>query len=193
MRSLFMRIFGFVLIFALGSALPGGLLRVDANPLFASVPQKSGTSAASVPGEPGKRAHQDHNPKHGGIFFMCLDNKHHLEGVLLPSGTFRLYLYDAHTKPLKADQTKEAGGSVQIGESDSAPKIALGPSKKEEALEANLGEGMKFPVTLTVMIHLPGMPPHTRPELFTFKFSKFTDENSSEACVPSMKMQGMCP
>ena len=30
----------------------------------------------------------DHQPKHGGVFFMAPDRTHHLEGVLLPAGTF---------------------------------------------------------------------------------------------------------
>ena len=90
-------------------------------------------------------AHADHKPKHGGTFFMCLDNSHHLEGVLLPPGTFRVYLYDDHTKPLKPDQVKLTSGTIQIGDSEDAPKIPLGPGKKKEALEASLGADVKFP------------------------------------------------
>jgi len=43
--------------------------------------------------------HGDHNPKHGGIFFMAPDVFHHLEGVL-DGGEFRLYIYNNFTEPL---------------------------------------------------------------------------------------------
>src|ERR1700704_5951754 len=40
------------------------------------------------------RAHGNHNPQHGGMFFMGSDNTHHPEGAYLPSGVFRMYFYD---------------------------------------------------------------------------------------------------
>ncbi|MBI3491551.1 MAG: hypothetical protein HY047_07215, partial [Acidobacteria bacterium] len=39
-------------------------------------------------------------------FFMAPDNWHHIEGVYLPSGAFRLYLYDDFTKPLKTAEAR---------------------------------------------------------------------------------------
>jgi hypothetical protein len=148
-------------------------------------------SQGSAGGDSKEMAHADHKPKHGGIFFMCLDNDHHLEGVLLPPGTFRLYLYDEHTKPLKADQVKLASGTVQIGDSEDAPKIALGPGKKKETLETALGADIKFPVAITLLLHLPGMAPDAKPELFDFTFDKFTDENGPGTAAPMANMPGM--
>ncbi len=166
------------------------LLAVCTAPFFAkavAATQKN-TGAGSAP-EQG--AHMDHHSKHGGTFFMSLDNAHHLEGVLLPPGTFRVYLYDDHTKPLKAEQTRQASGTVQIGDSEDAPKINLGPGKKKETLEASLGEGVKFPLTLTLLLHLPGMAPDAKPELLNFTFTGFTDENGPGTCSPMNIMPNM--
>jgi hypothetical protein len=147
--------------------------------------------AGSTPAAPEQGAHMDHKSKHGGTFFMALDNKHHLEGILVPPGTFRVYLYDDHTKPLKAEETRKASGTVQVGESDEAPKIDLAPGKKKETLEANLGNGVKFPVTLTMLLHLPGMELDAKPELFDFKFTQFTDEHGPGSCRPMSSMPNM--
>ena len=148
-------------------------------------------AAGSVPATAEKGAHMDHKSKHGGTFFMSLDNAHHLEGVLLPPGTFRVYLYDDHTKPLKAEQTRLASGTVQVGDSDDAPKIDLAPGKKKETLEANLGAGVKFPVSLTLLLHLPGMTPDAKPEVFNFDFKQFTDEHGPGSCKPMPSMPSM--
>ena len=138
-----------------------------------------------------ERAHMDHKPKHGGLFFMSLDNFHHLEGVILPPATLRIYLYDDHTKPLKAEETRKTSGTVQIGDSDDAPKISFAPGKKKETIEANLGDAVKFPIDLTVLLRLPGMSPDSKPELFNFTFAKFTDEHGPGSCRPMPSMPNM--
>jgi hypothetical protein len=149
------------------------------------------SSQGSAGGESKEKAHMDHKPKHGGLFFMSLDNVHHLEGVLLPPGTFRVYLYDEYAKPLKLDQVKLASGTIQIGDSEDAPKIALGPGKKKESMEASIGADPKFPVAITLLLRLPGMAPDAKPELFNFTFAKFTDENAAGSSAPMGNMPGM--
>jgi predicted RNA-binding Zn-ribbon protein involved in translation (DUF1610 family) len=52
------------------------------------------------------RPHQDHHPKHGGIFFMAPDAWHHLEGVYPEEGTFRVHLYDNFSQSLSAKSFK---------------------------------------------------------------------------------------
>jgi len=58
------------------------------------------------------RSHGNHNPQHGGVFFMAPDNWHHLEGTYPQEGQFRLYVYDDFAKPLAIDRLKEAAGRV---------------------------------------------------------------------------------
>ncbi len=207
-----MRVFREVLVSALGVTL----LALSAVPYFAKkVPaaqEKSDAGrsyeiagrvlarervpvAGAKPAAPQMPAHRDHTPKHGGTFFMAMDYKHHLEGVLIPPATFRVYLYDDHTKPLQAQETRKTSGTVQIGNSVNAPKITLGPGKRSDALEARLGKGVKFPVKLTLLLHLPGMAPNAKPELFNFTFTHFSDESAGKGCgsmpnMPSMSDKG---
>ena len=44
------------------------------------------------------RPHGDHNPKHGGTFFM-VSNNWHLEVTHPAASVFRLYIYDNYSKP----------------------------------------------------------------------------------------------
>jgi predicted RNA-binding Zn-ribbon protein involved in translation (DUF1610 family) len=56
------------------------------------------------------RPHQDHNPKHGGIFFMAPDAWHHLEGTYPEDGVFRVHLYDNFSQQLSAKAFQGQGG-----------------------------------------------------------------------------------
>ena len=63
----------------------------------------SGSASAAGgldPADPNAAAHMDHNPLHGGQFFMAANNYHHLEGALPRPGEFRLYVYDDFKQPV---------------------------------------------------------------------------------------------
>ena len=168
------------------SALPGASGLTAEGQMEGQAP-----STGSKPAAAAQAPHRDHNPKHGGQFFMSLDKKHHLEGVLLAPGIFRVYLYDQYTKPLKSEQTKQASGTVQVGDSERAAKIVLKRGMNKETLEASLGNEVKFPVVLTLLLHLPGMKPDAKPELFNFKFAQFTVETGPGGCSPMPGMPNM--
>ena len=133
--------------------------------------------APSLPSKP----HRDHKPRHGGMFFMALNNIHHLEGTLLAPGTFRLYIYDAYTRPVDPAKIKETSGRVQWGDSAEAPETPLTLSKDGRTLEASLDKEVKFPLTLTLRLHLPDSRPGAKPEVFKLPFNHYTEPPPSAA------------
>jgi hypothetical protein len=128
--------------------------------------------------------HQNHNPQHGGVFFMAEDNIHHLEGVLVKPETFRLYLYDAYTIPLDPDSVKETRASVQVGDAEDAKAIPMKVGADGQTLEANVGPKIDFPATYTLKMHLPGEPPDAKPELFTFHYKDFSVVTNTSGVKP---------
>jgi hypothetical protein len=134
------------------------------------------------------RAHGDHNPKHGGQFFMAPDNRHHLEGALPHAGVFRLYLYDDYTKPLPREQMRTATAKVVIQQVDRKAQIttptqsfALAPGRNGRYLEAKIGE-RALPAALQAKVKFQADAPE---HVFDFSFERYSKEPaSSPATVP---------
>jgi ribosomal protein L37AE/L43A len=126
--------------------------------------------------------HGDHNPKHGGVFFMASDRWHHVEGTLPRPGEFRLYLYDNFTRPLSAvgfegklfRSRLDAGGALV---EDPAP-IALQASLTGEYLKAEVPDA-KPPFYCVVALPLRG-----KEERFDFGFQALSEEGSLSAPAP---------
>lgn len=123
------------------------------------------------------RAHGDHNPKHGGLFFMAPDNWHHLEGSYPEPGVFRVHVYDDFTKPMNA--TPFTGRVVTDEEFDRDTRTTrelaaypLTPVAGGEYLEARF-EPMDLPVELTVKIEFESGGDEAR---FDFTFAELTVE-----------------
>lgn len=102
--------------------------------------------------------HANHNPRHGGLFFMAPDLWHHLEGAYIDDA-FHVYLYDDYTKPLAPELRRAVTGRVVTKETFD-PKtrtttemtvFPLRPSADGEYLEARVGK-IKFPAEMTAKV-----------------------------------------
>jgi hypothetical protein len=175
------RINAFAGTFLMMAACVIAMTMADINPSYA---QMSGASQDTPSSKP--KPHSNHTPQHGGVFFMALDNEHHLEGVLLKSNVFKVYLYDAFTKPLPSSEVQQAIGNVQMGESESAPRIPLFVGKDGHTLEAAMSKNLRLPVTITLSLHFQDSAPNARPEVFTFPFSHYIAADASTK--PSVPM-----
>ena len=107
------------------------------------------------------RPHGNHNPQHGGQFFMAADNWHHVEGAYPRAGVFRLYVYDDYTRPLAAAALKNVNGRVVTDErydaktrtSTDVTAFPLRPSRDGAYLEARV-TGVAFPAAMTAKVKI---------------------------------------
>src|SRR5947208_240938 len=82
------------------------------------------------------RAHGNHNPQHGGQFFMAPDSWHHLEGVLRSPGVFRAYLYNDFTKPLAPTLVRDVSGVVVVKDPKTGKETTLPLVRNGRVLQA---------------------------------------------------------
>ncbi|HEY1304935.1 MAG TPA: heavy metal-binding domain-containing protein [Vicinamibacterales bacterium] len=131
----------------------------------------------------GKRAlrpHGNHNPQHGGQFFMAPDNWHHLEGAYPAQRVFRLYLYDDYGRPLAAEKIRAVQARVVTKENfDPATRqttdISAFPLKavrNRPYLEAGV-DTPALPAEMTAKVRFANDQPEYR---FDFTFEKLTKE-----------------
>jgi hypothetical protein len=114
------------------------------------------------------RPHGNHNPQHGGQFFMAPDNTHHLEGTLPSPQLFRVYLYDDYARPLPADRLKNVSGHVDIG----GRSIPLTPVTTNSSLEARL-DAVSLPARMMAKLQIKADGPEYR---FDFAFPSVTKD-----------------
>ena len=112
------------------------------------------------------RPHGNHNPQHGGQFFMAPDNWHHLEGSYPRAGVFRVYLYDDYSKPLAPEQMQRVSGRISIGRID----MPLVVADDGQCLEAPV-PATTMPLELTAKLKFePNAPEHR----FDFAFAAYS-------------------
>lgn len=130
------------------------------------------------------RPHEDHTPKHGGVFFMAPDTWHHLEGTYPQPGLFRVYVYDNYSQPLDARTVK---GRVVLKETyDEATRttreltvFTLQPSPDGKYLDTQVGD-LPLPAEITAKVTFDATRPEDR---FDFVFAEPSKEPEPEPDV----------
>ena len=131
------------------------------------------------------RAHGDHNPRHGGSFFMAQDQWHHLEGTYPRAGLFRAFFYDNYTQPMAPSNF--SGRIVTREEFDYTTKTTkelesfpLRLAKDGKTLEADLKNvkppSKEAPTTMVLKVRLTKGGPE---QAFTFAFVEYSKEPAS--------------
>jgi hypothetical protein len=135
------------------------------------------------------RAHGDHNPKHGGVFFMAPDNWHHLEGTYPAAGRFRVYVYDDYSKPLSPAKARKVRGRVVTKETfdpktGTTRELASTPlvlARNGAFFEARL-DPLPLPAKLTAKISFSSEDKESR---FDFAFPSYSRDVASTFAQPA--------
>ena len=136
------------------------------------------------------RAHGNHNPQHGGQFFMAPDNWHHLEGVHPSARLFRLYVYDDYGRPLASAKVKDIEARVVTKETfDAATRkttelsaFPLKAPRNRPYLEARI-DPSTLPAEMTAKVRFGNDQPEYR---FDFTFPAFSKEPAAPTARPSV-------
>jgi len=127
------------------------------------------------------RAHGDHNPRHGGQFFMAEDKWHHLEGTAPSAGLVRLFFYDNFTKPIPP---KSFTGRIVIEENGKeTASFPLAAARNGQTLEAQIKGGpaqltKETPLKVAAKIKFDAKTPEQR---FDFAFDAPSKEPPTSA------------
>lgn len=139
-------------------------------------------------GQRALRPHGNHNPRHGGQFFMAPDNWHHLEGAYPSTRSFRLYVYDDYGRPLSADALRKVEARVVTKETfDPATRkttehsaFPLRVSRNRAYLEARV-DTATLPAEMTAKVRFDRESDEHR---FDFTFDALTKEPAAPTSVP---------
>jgi hypothetical protein len=132
------------------------------------------------------RAHGNHNHQHGGQFFMAPDSWHHIEGTYLPTGVFRIHLYDDFTKPLTLKLAREISGTLVVKDPKTGKDKEIPLVRNGRYLQAAIGK-QPFPTQMYAKV---AFKPGERDTRFDFSFDAFSKEPK---VAPSTTMTNAMP
>ena len=118
------------------------------------------------------RAHGNHNPQHGGLFFMAADATHHLEGAYLSSGIFRMYFYDEFTKPQKLAAVKNYKATLLVKDARTGKEATYSLVRSGASLQAAIGK-LALPAEMYAIVKFT---PGGKDNRFDFTFPGYSKE-----------------
>ena len=138
------------------------------------------------------RPHGNHNPQHGGQFFMAPDNWTHLEGTLPQDRVVRIYLYDDYTKPLPREKFAPIRGriitKVTTGGTTKEASFPLMPAHGGQYLEAKVDAARPGAVVAKLMLKTGGPEHH-----FDFTFNELTKDPAPAASTSTAAKPAATP
>ena len=140
-------------------------------------PEPAATPAPTETVDPNAATHQDHDPRHGGTFFMVADGFHHIEGTYPRQGRFQLYAYDDHTRAISAEPLS---GWVEVDTDPSAKRHPLRFDSSCDCLVADIQPVPAFPAQLSARVKFPVRGTGTGEHyLYNFEFPAVTQEGQA--------------
>jgi hypothetical protein len=141
------------------------------------------------------RPHGNHNPQHGGQFFMAPDNWHHLEGTYPRDRVFRLYVYDDYARALSAADLKRVQARIVTRErfdpaTRATTELSAFPLRvggNGAYLEARI-DAVRLPAEMTAKVRIKPDAPEYR---FDFTFQGVTKDPGSP--VPAARAAAAPP
>ena len=121
-----------------------------------------------------RRPHGDHNPRHGGQFFMADDSWHHLEGTWVRPNILRIYFYNDMTHPLAVNGFSASAAKSDANGKESAAPVPLKPGRTGDhnTLEVAM-PGAALPANFAVRVKFK---PDDKERVFDFTFPDYSKE-----------------
>ncbi len=114
-----------------------------------------------------QKSHQDHDPRHGGQFFMAPDQTHHLEGALSPDGQFKLYFYDEFTRPISPAGFRITSAWARTSAAAQALSLRLAPDATCLASKVDRPASRPLAISIAIDFH-----DGAGPQPFDFDFNQ---------------------
>ncbi len=139
-----------------------------------------------------QRPHGNHNPQHGGQFFMAPDNWTHVEGTFPKDRLVRIYAYDDYTKPLPPEKFAAISGhvitKVTTGGTTKETSFPLVAARNGQYFEAKVDTALPAAIVAKVTLK-PGGPEHH----FDFTFKELTKEPPPAASTSTAAKPAAAP